>query len=502
MKINLATLEQDKALVNDALTNAKPIDYYALKRVLLTELAFDGVFVENKICGFSKKQIHDMVSRPECYGKQIVKLSQYMCLKSGYYRRLAKYFSTMAKYRWTVDTEICSSNFEKENSKSFKRKFYKFVSQVNELKLEYELERILFTIFVNDACFGYLVKTDCSSFIYYLRPECCEIKTIVEGLYGFAINVSMFRNKEVNTLPDGLRQLVIDAKEKHQKQVMVPYDRSVCFKYNEHFTYLYPPLFQLIGDILDIDDYKDLYKAKTEQDCYRMISLKIPTTEDGRLALEENIITPFTQMAKEIVPETIGVVPSPMDLNAIQFKSDQAERDKVEDATAQLYAEAGVPQALMAGATSGSELSIAITADAGDIFRFYRQIERFVNLQMRIREVAISENYMFVFSMLDITIFNEQEVIDRELKLSQASVPNKMRLTAAAGICPAKLLGNTFVENSVLNLADSWTVLKTSATQSNNDSDKGGRPEKDENQLSTSGERTRENDTNNPDNRI
>lgn len=496
------SLELDKQVVGNALEGKEKLDLYALKRLILTELAYNGVFQENKFCGFSKKEICDAVAHPERYGKRILKLSKYMYLKSGYYKRLVKYYSTMAKYYWTVDTEVRSLKFEETSNKTLKSGLYRFIDRVNRLRLEYELERIISTMMINDACFGYLVETEYDSFIFYLPAECCEITHVVNGVLGFSINVGFYTKNKQKILPEELRNLVANARKEGKTQVAIPYDKSVCFKYNNQFTYLYPPLFQLVSDILDIDDYKSLARAKTEQDCYRLIALRIPTTEDGQLALGDEVITPFVQMAKAIVPDTIGIVPVPMDTTAIQFNSDQAERDKVDDATTQLYSEAGVSQALMSGATSGSELSMSVKADAGDIFRIYRQIEKWVNFQMQVRGVAFTSNYSFNFSLLDITTFNEDEVVERELKLSQLSVPNKMKLAAASGINPAKLFGNTLVENSVLMLSEQWTVLKSSSTQSSDSNNETGRPSVDDDKLSESGENARENGSNIPENRI
>ena len=191
------SLELDKQVVGDALEGKEKLNLYALKRLILTELAYNGVFQENKFCGFSKKEICDAVAHPERYGKRILKLSKYMYLKSGYYKRLVKYYSTMAKYYWTVDTEVRSIKFEETSNKTLKSGLYRFIDRVNRLRLEYELERIISTMMINDACFGYLVETEYDSFIFYLPAECCEITHVVNGVLGFSINVGFYtKNKQ------------------------------------------------------------------------------------------------------------------------------------------------------------------------------------------------------------------------------------------------------------------------------------------------------------------
>lgn len=489
----------DHQSVEDAFNGNRSFDYYALKRLLLTELAFDGLITENHFCGYSKKTIREMSEKPWRYTKNLVQLSEYMYLKSGYYKRLVNYFATMGKYCWTVDVEARNAKFNSVKENELQNKLFQFISYINELKLEHELSKILMRIFLHDACFGYLVETEFDRYIYYFPPEYCEIKTNIHGMYGYAIRTGSFSGRKLALLPPELQELVISAKNANLSYTIIPIEKSICIKYHEHFHYLYPPLFSLISNILDIDDYKDLAKAKTEQEAYRLIWMKIPTTDEGNLAMGDNVIVPFTNMAKEIVPKTIGVVPSPMEVQAIQFKSDQSERDKVEDATTQLYAEAGVSQSLMAGTSSGSELDTSIKVDSGDIFRIYRQIERLVNFQAKLNRKSLFPSYLISFSMLDITVFNEDKAIEREFKLAQASVPNKMRLLAAAGINPAKMLGNMFVENNLLQLSESWTVLKTSATQST--SEQAGRPTTNDSTIAKTTEVGRENGSNDPRNR-
>ena len=85
-------------------------------------------------------------------------------------------------------------------------------------------------------------------------------------------------------------------------EIMVPRENSLCLKYNNDFTYLYCPFFPLIAAILDIDDMKDLAKAKSEADAYKLIYFKIPVNDDGQITMGNELIYPFVEMAKSILP--------------------------------------------------------------------------------------------------------------------------------------------------------------------------------------------------------
>ena len=80
-----------------------------------------------------------MAQYPERYGNQIIRLSRYMYLKSGYYKRLVDYFVNMAVVNWTVDFEpktIKALSPDEKMAKTIQSNYVKYVSQVNKFNLD------------------------------------------------------------------------------------------------------------------------------------------------------------------------------------------------------------------------------------------------------------------------------------------------------------------------------------------------------------------------------
>ncbi len=472
----------------------------------LSELSYKGAFKYNRICGFTRNQILNMAQYPERYGNNIIRLSKYMYLKSGYYKRLIDYFVNSAILNWTVDLEpktVKAYLPDEKMSKQIRTNYYKYVAQVNKFKLDNHITDIMRRLFVEDACFAYIVENDIETSVYFLDSSYCEIKKNIGGnVFGFAINRSLIDNNIYETLPSELQNLI--SKEiSLNNMVMIPYENSLCLKYHNDFTYLYSPFLGLITEILNIDDAKDLSKAKSVSDAYKLIYLKIPTNDENQISMGDEIIIDFTRMVKDVVPETYGVVPVPMDLELVESKSTVADDvNKVEQNVENYYSEAGVSKALISSASSGSELKLSMKVDSSDIYRIYRQLEAWVDLQMKLRG-HIYTDYQFVYRILPVTIFDVDDYVDRQLKLAQASLPNKMKLCSAAGISPAAILGNTMIENVVFkDIFDSWSPLRSSYTESEKSGNEGGRPPKSETEISDITQNTRNNDGNNPDNRI
>lgn len=498
--------EQDKSNFKDFVENkSKTLNFNSLKRLVLSELALNKSIRPQRILGFSRQQIISMCQYPERYGTQILKLMDYIYQKSGYMRRLIDYFSNMPKVNYYIDTEVTDVSFFKVNENTLKKNYIKFAVQSSKFNLSNNIHDTTKRMYLNDACFAFVVETDLDISYFFLDPRYCQITKNVNGnIFEFAINRSLLTNSYYDTLPLELQNLLDQSKEISLNNLVdIPYKNGFCLKYNNNFLHLFPPFFPMISDILLVDEYKDLAKTKAVNDAYKLLVLKVPT-KDGEITMGDEIMKPFVSTALQVVQENIGVLPYPGDVDSVEFSSSNSDdRDKVSDSTTQMYKEAGVSEALMSGASSGSELKLSITNDAGDIFRIYRMLENWISLQMKLRNF-IYQSYQFVYRIMDITIFNQTEVVDEELKLAQASIPNKARLCAASGFSPTALLGNTIIENTIFkDIFDMWNPLKSSYTQSgSSSSDEGGRPMMDDTELAPSTETQRGNDSNSTDNRI
>lgn len=496
--------ENDKQSFDDFVSSKKKaMDFSELKRLVLSELSVKNAIRPQKICGFTRQQIINMTSYPEKYGKSILRLMDYMYLKSGYMKRLIDYFSNMAVLKYHVDTEALTSGILKVKDTTLKNNYISFCAQASKYNLSNNIHDILKRMFRNDVCFAYVDETDIEISYFFLDPRYCEIRKIANGnIFKFAINRSLLTSSYFSKLPEPLQRLIEDSYNVSQNNLVeIPYENALCIKYNSDFLYYYPPFFPMISDILLIDEYKDLAKSQAVNDAYKLLVLKIPT-KDGELTMGDEITTPFIDTALQVVQENIGVLPVPFETDSVEFSGSNADdRDKVEDATNWMYSGTGVSRSILDSSSSGSELNLSITNDSGDIFRIYRMLENWVSLQQKLRG-HLYKSYQFIYKILDITIFNQKDVVDRELKLAQNGLPNKSKLCAASGISPTALIGNSVMENVFGDIFDNWKPLSTSYTASADSSNEGGRERVEDKDLSESGERTRENDTNNPDNRV
>lgn len=122
----------------------------------------------------------------------------------------------------------------------------------------------------------------------------------------------------------------------------------------------------------------------------------------------------------------------------------------------------------MSGST-GVEMSVKV--DTSLAWAYVQYIERWCRRLISYRTSSVDFN----FEILDVHIFNKDAAVDRELKLAQSGIPNKMKVAAASGLSPVEVMSNQIWENEILEIHNNWIPLQTSYTLSSSD-EEGGRP--------------------------
>lgn len=483
-------------------------DFKTFKNLVISELKYKNnrFIYGNKFCGFTIKQIRRMVDNPELYGESILRLCDYMYLKSGYFKRFIDYFVNGAILNWTVDMIDCGL-FYKPDAKDIKvqKNFISFSQKCNSFRLENNMQDVLRDMYLHDACFCFVIKNQSGCAYYHLNPRYCEISKKVDGnVYSFSVNRSLALEKDnIKELPreleDLLRTSYIDIKS---DRIEIPLENSFCLKYNSSISYLYPPFFSMIADILEVDDYKAINKTKAFNEAQKILVFNVPIDKDtGNIIMSDNTVRDFIDIADSTIGENIAILPTPMTTEKVEFSTtSSSDKQYVENAINNMYSQVGVSQHLFSGSSSGSELKLSICNDNGDLFRIYRMLENWVRIQMLIDGYGEYGFYRLVYRILDMSIYNKDDFIDRQMKDAQASSPNKFRYFASQGMNPCIAIGNAYLENTIFS--DLFDNLKTlqSAYQQSGKENTGGRPEvKDKAESTENGIRV---DSNDKDNRI
>lgn len=476
--------------------NKQKIDFAQLNRMILHDLN-SNLKTNNSLSKFTSDQVARYLQQPVKFEKELRELSRYLYTASPNYKRLILYFSSLLTFDYIV--EPYDLNFEKLDKVKFKKQYQKCLSLLESMNITHEMTKILRTAFKEDVFYGYEHQGKDSYFIQKMNPDYCHISSIEDGVYNYAFDFSYFdktENKQkLDTYPTEFLEKYNQYKITKQKWIELDSKRIICIKINEEIEYPIPPFNIVFESIFDLDEYKRLKKAKIKMDNYMILTQRIPIDEKSgdpnKFLIELETAMMFHNKASDALPESVGLVTSPMEIEGIKLEKNQKEKDSVAEAERDFYNSSGVSQILFNSdkiSSAGSQKSAQ--TDEQILFTVLRQIERWVNRKLK----SFSSHYKFKVNFLNTTEFNKENVADMYLRAAQYGMPVKMMLGAALGLTPSSMSNMTFLENEILDLHNELIPLSSSHTQSGKDG--AGAPEKREDELTDSGMKTRETDGN------
>lgn len=448
----------------------------------------------------AKIKLPYFVHRPE----DIIRWLQNPIRNEEQLRMLSNYlYSTNALYKWTINTVGLMGKYNwkltqnalgtKKSVKKRKDEYYQAITYVDKLNLPYEMIKVFLTVLKEDWFYGYEIETDDTYFILPLPPQFCRASSInLDGTYNIAFNFAYFDDKPdlLYTYPVEFRKKYNEYKKNAWIWTELDSNSTFCVKFNDEFEYMMPYYAVLFEELANLALYKELKKDKAENDNILLLHQKIPLDEAdyNKFALSMELANIYHNMAENGTPDRVGVLTSPMDITSVKTESSKSEKDYVKDATRDVFTASGLPQHLTnADSATSAGLSKAIMVNEQLVFRFYRQIERVINRKLRNK----FPSQKLKFSLLNTTTFNQSEVVDMMLKLAQNGLPNKIDVIAATGKTPYEFFNDLELEEGVFDLTELLKPLKTSYTQSGDDSDSGA-PEKTDNELTDAGQISRD----------
>lgn len=474
-----------------------PINFASLSKLVINDLNEMNQLGKSSLnIKYSKDQIVKFLLEPKKFQKELRKLSNYLYNSSPNYKRLVQYFSSLLTFDFII--EPYDLNLEKVNVDAFKKQYQKNVNLLENMNIPHEFLKVLRTAFKEDIFYGYEHSTDESYFIQKLDPDYCQIKSIEDGVYNFAFDFSIFDSDEdlLKKYPQEFinKHKIYKNDKKNNRWLELDSKKTICIKINEEIEYPIPPFNVVFEAVFDIDDQKRMRKVQTKMDNYMILTQQIPIDEKNgeanKFLIDLDTAISFHNKATQSLPEEVGLVTSPMKIEAIKLERKNKDTDRVAEAERDYYNAAGVSQTLFnSDKMTSTGVSKSVTTDEQIVFDVLRQLERWINRKLK----NFNKTYKFRAKFLNNTIFNIKEVQERYLKAAQFGFPVKSALASSLGLSPSGLSNMTFLENDILGLHERMIPLSSAHTQSG---DEAGAPKKSDNEISDSGLKTRDNDGN------
>lgn len=496
--------DKDEKQFNDSIENGKPIDWSNFKRLFLHDLCIHTNIIDTSSLGRHKlDDVKIALEFPQRGYRILMDVSDYLMRISPHYLRLNNYFSNMALFCWGIDLYDIKDNAKKE---TIKKIYSTLATKLEGMNLKHEFSKIMKVLPYQDVYCGLAVEDETDFYIQQVNFNICRIYETQDGIYNFAIDLSRIKPKNLGAYPNYVQETYIDYVDNRigGNWYIPPADRQICIKFNQNLVYPFPFLIGLVRDILDLDIYKKLKLQSARTDNYKAIMIKVPIDEN---TIDKPLLTPetlsvFAEMNRESLSDDIGIIHTlGSNGEAVSFKDSNNTRNNVADSTDDIYNSGGITKELFNGSSSGTAVTYSIENDSGYIYAVYRQFERWVNRFIKLRKYN-KQSFKFYFYLLDITIFNRDNVSKRYKEAISLGVTVIDKWLASLDMTPSRVLGSFVTHKDIFDFQNNFVPLSSTYnssanTNANNDNGQGRRTNDEKGELLTeSGEQTKDNDSN------
>lgn len=449
---------------------------------------------------YTKDDIAKYLANPYRYEKQLRSAINYIYVASPHFRRLIHYFVGLSEFAYIVEPYRIDP--KKANIKTVNNNYRKVLGLLSSMQIKTQFPKILSVCFRNDVFYGYFWVSSDSITIQHLPPDYCRISSIEGNVLNVTFDFSYFdaHGELLDYYPQEFTLKYNNLYKKNQVnnrwiELESPY--AFCIKLNsEILDYAIPPFAGLLREIYDLEDYRNLKLTKTALENYAMLAMTLPMNDDGEWLLDYTKAREFWQNLDDVLPEEVGSILTPMPITKIDFeKSNTGDTDTIADAEDNLFTAAGVSSLLFNNTKASSNaLLLAIKNDQSITYGVVKSIGDAVNRLIQ----SFGYGKYFRVEMLNISVYNQKEMGDAYLKAASYGIPTISAYAASQGIGQAELDTMSFLETQVLGLQNIFKPIQSSSQMSSSDlenngaTDEGGAPQKDANELSETGEETRE----------
>ena len=497
--------KKDEEIFNKSTQEGK-VDFKNFQRLMLRDLCTNSKILETGYIGHVKMSDVELALKyPKTGWKILLSASEELMRISPHYFRMNNLYSNMALCCWWVDLYDVRDNAQVEK---IKKVYGSLVAKLEGMNFKHEFSKMMKVIPYQDIYCGLVFEDQSDFFFQQIDYKICELYQIQDGLYNFRIDLSAISPKNIHAYPEYVQRAYVDFKDAAKNGMTVsqwyepPADKQICLKMNSQWVHPYPILISLIRDILDLDVYKKLKLQSARTDNYKAIAIKVPIDEN---TIDKPLLTPetlgiFAEINRESMTDDIGLLHTlGSDGTPISFKDSSNTRNNVSDAVDELYNSSGITKELGNGSSAGTAVTFSVENDSGFIYGIYRQFERWVNRYIKIRKYNKSA-FKFFFYLLDITIFNRDNVSKRYKEAVSLGVSCIDKWCASLDMTPSRTLGSFILHKDIFDFQNNFTPLASSFNSAVNSSSNGetGRPtnESKGETLDVSGEETKEKDSN------
>lgn len=454
---------------------------------------------------YSRDSLRTYLRNPatDANNKNLRKLSNYLYTVSHVYRRMVNFKAHQINCKtWSAYPIV--SMVEENDEESILREYERVVNIVTAMHMETQIFKIMLAAWKSGVAYGYIYgdpEKDGEFYIHLLDPDYCKIScaSFDQGVLGFLFDMSFFTKdeKQLEYYDKEFQKLYNQYKTDNIKWKQLPIEKTICIKIDpDNLDYSIPPLSGLMEQVISLTD---LQAAQDEIDSlqnYKMIWGKLDTISGTKspndFSVDLDLALAFMKKINDALPDNVGYGLSPLDLDTIEFKDNDASDTNVLSKAYSNLIEANGSIILNSNRiTNSTSFKLAMLAECEDAMAPVTQLNAWLKFYLKYNHNV--ETIAVEYS--DISPYFMNDEIDKYTKLAGLGLPIKTELASMVRANPQKSMGMNYLEQNLLKLGtENWINPLVSTNTMSNPTDTGGAPTAEESgkELTDEGEATRD----------
>ena len=449
-------------------------------------------------------------------------ISDYFYRTNGIYQRIVNYYATMYRWDWYITPTIYEEKILESDKECLKitNEFFKALDYLDNTHIKKLCGDIALKVIKYGVCYGYIVEGENGVLFQELPPDYCRCRYYINNLPAIEFNMAYFdeRFRDINyrmrvlkMFPKDFQKGYLLYKERKlqpdfQGDIGTWYllDPGYAVKFSLAGAGDLPLFFNVIPYLLDLDAAQDLDRRKQMQDLLKILVQKLPIDKNGDLIFDVDEARDIHNNAVAMLQHSIGVdiITTFADIDSIDLSDARnVDNDDLERVERTVYNAAGVPKNLF-NSDGNIALNSSILQDEGVMRDLKLQFEILFDTIIQ-RRIKNKKKYNFRYYILDTTQYNYKDLSKMYLDEMRTGY-GKMFAQIALGHSQNSIMSTAYFENSVLGLSEIMIPPMMSSTigsediqnlgkknksangnqQTNTEENTGGRPKKEETQVS------------------
>ena len=304
---------------------------------------------------FKRETLRTYMKNPLRYYAKLIELSRFLYIRSNPYRKLIAYNSSMinCNYRTIVPKQEWANG---RSPDEVLKNYYQTCRFFSVSDMQAEIYKMCVIAWREDTAYGCVYHNDDGVFILPLPYDMCR----VEGLYNdgglsFAVKMSYFdsHQDELEFYGEPFTTMYRDYQNDRQNGLWqhMPDKYCFCIKVGlDDPTLPLPPYMPLFNSIINLCDTEDLQADKDKASVYKLLAFELESDDSpdpDSFKVDVQTANDYFEVARRVLPEYVDAFITPIKINPISFKDDQAaDINIIENATKTLYNSSGGAQIL------------------------------------------------------------------------------------------------------------------------------------------------------------